>query len=98
MIKNFGNRTAEDIWENSSSKAIPKELWLRAKALLTIMHSTSTINDLKIKGQPPNVRLHKLKGERKDEWSVTIKLPWCITFKFKNGEFSDVKIENYHKG
>ena len=98
MIKNFGNRAAEEIWENSSSKAIPKELFLRAKALLTIMHSTSTINDLKIMGQPPNVRLHKLKGDRKEEWSVTIKLPWCITFKFKNGEFSDVKIENYHKG
>ena len=98
MIKNFGNRTAEEVWENSSSKAIPKELWIRAKALLTIMYSTSTINDLKIKGQPPNIRLHKLKGDRSADWSITIKLPWCITFKFKNGEFSDVKIENYHKG
>ena len=98
MIKNFGNRAAEEIWENSSSKSLPKDLWLRAKALLTIMHSTSTINDLKIKGQPPNIRLHKLKGDRKSDWSVTIKLPYCITFKFKNGEFSDVKIENYHKG
>jgi plasmid maintenance system killer protein len=23
---------------------------------------------------------------------------WCITFKFKNGEFSEVMIENYHRG
>jgi toxin HigB-1 len=98
MIKNFSNRAAEEIWENSASKSLPKELWLRAKALLTIMHSTSSINDLKIKGQPPNIRLHKLKGDRKNEWSVTIKLPYALTFKFKNGEFSDVKIENYHKG
>ena len=98
MIANFGNRVAEKIWETNSCKELPKELWLRAKALLTIMHSTSTIDDLKIKGQPPNIRLHKLKGNRKDEWSVTIKLPWCITFKFKSGEFSDVKIENYHRG
>lgn len=98
MIRNFGNRIAEEIWETSSSKSLPKDLWLRAKALLAIMHSTSTIDDLRIKGQPPNIRLHKLKGGRKDEWSVTIKLPYSITFKFKNGEFSDVKIENYHKG
>jgi toxin HigB-1 len=98
MIANFSNRIAEEIWEASSSKGLPKDLWLRAKALLTIMHSTSTIEDLKIKGQPPNIRLHKLKGDRKDQWSVTVKLPWCITFKFKNGEFSDVKIENYHRG
>ena len=98
MIKNFGNRAAEEIWESGSSKFLPKDLSLRAKALLTITHSTSTLNDLKILSQPPNVRLHKLKGDRKDEWSITIKLPYCITFTFKNGEFVNVKVENYHKG
>lgn len=98
MIVNFGNKTAKDIWENNQSKSLPREHWLRAKALLTIMHATSDIEDLKIKGQPPDIRLHKLKGNRKDSWSVTIKLPWCITFRFKSGEFSDVKIEDYHKG
>ncbi|MFY7842101.1 MAG: type II toxin-antitoxin system RelE/ParE family toxin, partial [Actinomycetes bacterium] len=98
MIVSFGNKLAKEIWEKNSAKAVPKELWIRSKALLTIMHNTSTIDDLKIKGQPPNIRLHKLKGDRKDEWSVTIQLPWAITFKFKNGEFSEVKIENYHKG
>ena len=65
---------------------------------MTIMHGTTTLNDLKIKGQPPNIRVHKMKGDRKEYWSVTIKLPWCITFRFKEGEFSEVKIENYHKG
>lgn len=96
MIRNFDNKIAKDIWETDSSKSLPKELWIRAKALLTIMHSTTDLNDLKIKGQPPHIRLHKLQGDRKEEWSVTIKLPWCITFKFKSGEFIDVKIENYH--
>ncbi|MDZ4677556.1 MAG: type II toxin-antitoxin system RelE/ParE family toxin [Oligoflexia bacterium] len=98
MIKDFGNKAAQEIWETDSSKTLPNEFWLRAKALLTIMHSTSTLDDLKIRGQPSNVRLHKLKGDRKHQWSVTIKLPWCITFEFKSGEFSNVRIENYHKG
>ncbi len=98
MIINFANKIAVDIWETDKSKTLPRELFLRAKALLTIMHSTQTLDDLKIKGQPPNIRLHKLKGEKKEYWSVTIKLPWCITFKFKNGDFSEVKIENYHRG
>jgi len=62
------------------------------------MHSTSSLNDLKIRGQPPNIRLHKLKGDRRSQWSVTVKLPWCITFEFKGGEFSKVRIENYHGG
>jgi len=78
------------------SISLPGDMWFRAKALLTIMHSTSSIDDLRVKGQPPDIRLHKRKGDRKDYWSVTIKLPWSITFRFKDGEFSDVKIENYH--
>jgi proteic killer suppression protein len=98
MIKSFGSRATQELWETNESKSVPKELWLRAKALMTILHATTTLEDLKIKGQPPNIRLHKLKGDRKEYWSVTIKLPWCITFRFKDGGFSEVKIENYHKG
>jgi proteic killer suppression protein len=71
---------------------------MRAKALQTIMHSTTTLDDLRIKGESPTIRLHKLRGDRRDYWSITIKLPWCITFKFKNDEFSDMTIENYHRG
>ncbi len=98
MIVSFSGKIVKDIWNTNKSKTLPKDFWLRTKALLTIMHASSELNDLKIKGQPPNIRLHKLKGDRSDFWSVTIKLPWCITFKFKNGEFSEVKIENYHRG
>jgi proteic killer suppression protein len=98
MIASLKGKVAKDIWTTNQSKTLPGELWMRAKALLTIMHSTATLDDLRIKGQSPSIRLHKLRGDRRDYWSVTIKLPWCITFKFKNGEFSDVTIENYHRG
>jgi proteic killer suppression protein len=98
VIISLGNKAAKDIWERNESKALPRDLWLRAKALMTIMYNTDTLDDLKIQGQPPNIRLHKLKGDLKDYWSVTIALPWCLIFQFKNGNFSDVKIVDYHKG
>jgi proteic killer suppression protein len=98
MITSLEGKVSKDIWTTNKSKTLPKELWIRAKALMTIMHSTTTLDDLKIKGEPPTIRLHKLKGNRKEYWSITIRLPWSITFKFKNGEFSEVKIENYHRG
>jgi proteic killer suppression protein len=96
MITNFNGKVAKDVWEQNQSKSLRADMWVRAKALLTIMHSTSSIEDPRIKGQPPAIRLHKLGGDRKGFWSVTIKLLWCITFKIKDGEFSEVKIENYH--
>jgi proteic killer suppression protein len=98
MIVSLRGKVAKDIWTANQSKTLPRDLWIRAKALLTIMHATTTLDDLRIQGEPPNIRLHKLRGDRRDYWSVTIKLPWCITFKFQNGEFSEVMIENYHRG
>ena len=98
MIVSFKGKIAKNIWEINQSKTIPKDLWMRAKALLTIMHATSTFDDLRIQGEPTDIRLHKLSGDMRGYWSITIKLPWCITFKFKDGEFSQVKINNCHRG
>jgi proteic killer suppression protein len=98
MIVSLRGKVAKDIWMTNQSKSLPRDLWIRAKALLTIMHATTTLDDLRIQGEPPSIRLHKLRGDRRDYWSVTTKLPWCITFKFKHGEFSEVMIENYHRG
>ena len=98
MIASFKGKIAKDIWATNQSKTLPRDLWIRGKALLAIMHATSTLDDLRIRGEPPGIRLHKLHGNRKEYWSLTIRLPWCITFRFKDGEFSEVMIENYHRG
>ena len=98
MIVSLEGKVAKDIWSTNKSKSLPRDLWMRAKALMTIMHSTNSLDDFKIKGGPPIIRPQKLKGDRKDYWSIVIKLPWCITFKFNDGKFSEVKIENYHRG
>lgn len=96
MIASLKGKIARDVWTTNQSKSLPKALWNRAKALLTIMHATSRLEDLRIFGQPPEIRLHKLKGNRSGYWSVTIRLPWCITFRFEGGKFFEVRIENYH--
>lgn len=98
MIRNFGNKIAEEIWEQNSSKKLPRELHLRAKAILTIMNATKTLSDLKILGEPPNIRLHRLQGNLKEYWSITMKngSPWRIIFKFEQGEFIDIQILDYH--
>jgi proteic killer suppression protein len=96
LIVSFQGKAAREIWERNQTRSIPRQHWLRAKALLTIMHATDTLEDLRIRGETPTIRLHKLTGDRKGYWSLTIHLPWCITFKFHQGKFSEVRIENYH--
>jgi proteic killer suppression protein len=40
--------------------------------------------------------LHKLKGERQNEWSISVSGNWRITFRFVNGEALDINLEDYH--
>jgi toxin HigB-1 len=98
MIESFGNRAARKIWEHGYTKDIPAPIHGRALALLKIMHAVNSLVEIKHLGEPPSVRLHKLKGDRKDQWSLTIELPWTITFRIEESKFTSVSIVNYHRG
>lgn len=98
MIRNFNNKAAADLFHKGQSRSLPQKHWRRAVDLLDIMESVGTMDDLKVRGFPPSLRLHKLKGSRKDEYAIDIhKIDgWRITFKFEENEFVEVKVENYH--
>ena len=98
MIKEFGNSIAFDLFQSGKTKKLPGELWKRATYLLDVMDAVTSLDELQRKGFPPSLRLHKLKGSRKNEFAIDVnKLSgWRITFLFKDNDFYDVKIENYH--
>jgi plasmid maintenance system killer protein len=98
VIKDFGNKIAFDLFHVGKTKKLPNEFWQRAIYLLDIMDAVESLDELQNKGFPPSLRLHKLKGIRKNEFAIDInKLSgWRITFKFIQNDFCDVKIEDYH--
>jgi proteic killer suppression protein len=44
----------------------------------------------------PGWRLHPLKGELKDFWSVTVSSNWRVIFRFEKGDAFDVDFVDYH--
>ncbi len=44
----------------------------------------------------PSYRLHKLKGDWKGFWAVTVRASWRIVFRFEDGKASDVDFLDYH--
>ena len=44
----------------------------------------------------PGYRSHRLKGELKAFWSVTISANWRIIFRFENEDAWDVDLLDYH--
>lgn len=99
-IKSLKGKIANDLWETMQSKKLPREFWKRTRYLMEIMNASSTLQNLKILGHPPDIRLHKLVGDMKNHWSITINRSsgWRIVFQFETGEFINVEIIDYHEG
>jgi toxin HigB-1 len=44
----------------------------------------------------PGFRLHRLTGDLKGFWSVSVSGNWRIIFRFENGKAFDVEMTDYH--
>lgn len=93
MIKSFGDPETEKIFGGLRAAKLPGQIQQRARLRLIQIHSSTSINDLRI---PPGNRLEKLVGDRSGEWSVRINQQWRIVFRWDDGNAYEVRIEDYH--
>jgi len=60
--------------------------------ILTILDAAETPQALDL----PRYRLHRLKGDLKGYWAVTVRANWRIIFTFEDGNAFDVELIDYH--
>ena len=93
MIKSFACRETEKIFNGKKSKILPNNLHKKAIIKLTMIDASENVDDLRI---PPSNRLHKLKGTRKEEYSISINSKYRICFKWKDNNAYNVEITNHY--
>ena len=96
MIRSFGNRLAEDVYDDRRSAAVrrlPPDLYRSARRKLLYLHEAEELRDLRV---PPGNRLEALKGDRKGWFSIRINDQWRIVFRWVDSYASDVSIVDYH--
>lgn len=93
MIKEFGDKETEKIWNGIRSKKLPSEIQNVVRRKLRMINNAQEITDLKI---PPANRLEKLKGNLSDYHSIRVNNQWRIIFIWKNNDAYDVQTVDYH--
>lgn len=93
MIKSFGNRETELIWNGNTSKKLPFTMQNIARRKMRMINNAQDIQDLKI---PPSNHLEKLKGNLKAYHSIRINQQWRLIFKWTNQHASELEIIDYH--
>lgn len=64
----------------------------RLRLILTLLDAAVVATDM----DAPGLRLHRLKGKKKDIWAVTVQANWRVTFRFEGGNADIVNYEDYH--
>lgn len=96
MIRNYANAKTRKVHETGKPKGFTGLDGEKAVRRLDIL---AAINDLGDIPRLASYNLHALKGDRKDQWAMTVNGPWRVVFTDGGeGGFTNVEIIDYHKG
>lgn len=90
MIKSFKHKGLEKFFTTGSTKGIQAIHSDKIARILIRLNVLTSLNDLR----SPVYRLHQLKGDKQNLWSVTVQANWRITFEYDE-QSSDVYIVDY---
>jgi proteic killer suppression protein len=93
MLKSFGDKETEKIWNGIRSKKLPNEIQDIARRKLRMLNNAQGVDDLRV---PPGNRLEKLKGNFEDFYSIRINNQWRLIFQWQNNDAYEVQILDYH--
>ena len=95
MIRSWRNAASRKVWEGERPNQFRGLDCEAAIDLLLALNVSGTLQDLSpLRG----VGLHKLKGDRKNQWAMTVNARWRICFEFSKGDAYEVEIVDYHRG
>lgn len=92
MIKSFKHKGLRDFYETGSIKGIQAIHEQKIRLILGALDVAKKVEVLNI----PTFKLHKLKGDMKNLYSVTVHANWRITFEFKDEDVYVVDYQDYH--
>jgi proteic killer suppression protein len=93
VILSFNDKETEKVWKQEFSKKLPPEIQSVGLRKLFMIARAKDIEDLMI---PPSNKLEKLKGDRKNQYSIRINNQFRICFFWDNGNAYNVEIVDYH--
>lgn len=94
MIRSFADKETESIWGGRRSRKLPPDIQQIARRKMRSINRAAAPGQLAV---PRGNRLEELKGSRKGTYSIRINDQWRITFRWRDGDAHDVRIEDYHR-
>ena len=95
MIRTWRNSASRKVWSGEQPNQFRELDFDAAIDLLLALNIANSLNDL---SPLKSVGLHKLKGDRRGQWAMSVNDRWRVCFEFRKGDAYEVEIVDYHKG
>ena len=88
----FTHKGLRRFYEHDDTRGLDANHVARIRRLLTALQDARSPRNLDL----PGWRLHRLKGDRRGQWSLRVSGNWRIVFRFESGEAVDIDLIDYH--
>jgi len=92
MIKNFRHKNLQQFFETGSKAGITAEHEAKLARQLMLLNAAKAPLEMNVAGW----KLHQLKGELAEHWTVKISGNWRLTFAFEGEDAILVDYQDYH--
>jgi len=92
-ISSIAHKGLRRLYENDDARGVRTDLVKKLQRVLFALETAATIEEL---NRFPGWRLHQLKGDLKDFWSISVSGNWRLIFRFDGGEASGLDLVDYH--
>jgi proteic killer suppression protein len=92
VIETIKHKGLRRLHEQNDRSGIRPDLVEKVRKILSALEAANGPEDMAL----PLFRFHRLTGDRRGTYSVTLKANWRITFRFHEGAAHDVNLEDYH--
>lgn len=92
MIRSFRHKGLERLFIKGIASGVQADYATRITLMLDAIDAAEQVRELDL----PGFRLHRLKGDKRNLWSVRVSANWRITFEFENGDAHILDLEDYH--
>lgn len=92
MIISFQHRGLKRLYERGDRSKLPADMIGRIERIIANLDDAQKPEDLNL----TSYRLHQLSGDRKGQWSITVRSNWRIVFAFDGQDIRDVDFVDYH--
>ena len=95
IVRSIRHRGLHQLFENNSSRLLKQDLVERVRGIVTALAIAETMEGF-VREAAPGWRVHRLSGERRNEWSVSASANWRITLVERDGMIERLNLEDYH--